>query len=194
MVQFLKTSFDTVGFYIVVASFIVLLAFSLRNLLKPGFAIITLGIFANALVSILNTGMPVVVEAGKKITETSVHQNAKSTDILGFLGDRFDFNLFSFIGLGQIISIGDVILGVGIIVLMFFASRTSSQEKVVIESNNVAPKLSRRERKAASAAGLLNPVSATPSVGYLESASSVSSESFAHQDNSPVLETEEFKK
>ena len=121
--------FDSVGFGLIMASYVPILAFCFLNIGLRGIGIITIGIAMNALVIGLNQGMPtrdqpITTASGRHIrkpVEADVkHRAERDSDLLPFLGDiiwlpaPFD---------DEAISFGDLVLAVGICELAYFASR-----------------------------------------------------------------------
>lgn len=119
--------FDGLGFGLLMLSYALLLAFCLINIRLRGMTVIALGIALNTLVIGLNQGMPTrtvgIDERGDRVEQTFErtvkHRPASGDDLLGFLGDEilppkpFD----------ALISIGDIVIGLGICTLAFFGSR-----------------------------------------------------------------------
>ena len=81
VLQFLPLTGD-VGFWALVASFALLLAFALLNLRAPGFILIFTGLLLNAIVIVANHGMPVAREAlvrsGQESTLSDLQENGGS--------------------------------------------------------------------------------------------------------------------
>lgn len=112
-----------VGFGLLVASYVLILAFSARNFVVRGMGIVLIGIACNALVIIVNQGMPFKVPVewqGKSWVQPSVkHHPQQSDDKLKFLSDiivlkePFD----------SVLSFGDLILVVGLCDVAYNASR-----------------------------------------------------------------------
>lgn len=127
-VDFPEDRIETVGFALLMLSYVLLLAFCLVNLPLRGMGVIALGIALNVVVIGLNQGMPTravgLDDDGKRIEEpieqTVKHRPATDDDLLGFLGDEillpspFD----------ALVSVGDIVLAVGICELAYFGSRT----------------------------------------------------------------------
>ena len=111
------------GFGLLVASYVLILAFVARNLVVRGMGIVFIGIACNALVITLNQGMPAKIPAewqSKPWAQASVkHHPQQPDDRLRFLSDiivlkgPFD----------SIVSFGDLILGVGLCDVAYNASR-----------------------------------------------------------------------
>ena len=120
--------FDDVGFVLVMASYAFLLAFCFVNLRISMMWVIGLGIALNALVIGLNQGMPtadneVTTRSGRTIEEpierTVKHRPESDDDLLPFLGDRLRVPG----PVDEVISIGDIVIGIGIILLCYQGSR-----------------------------------------------------------------------
>ena len=119
---------DSLGFGLLMLSYAFLLAFCFVNLPLRGMGVIAIGIALNVLVIGLNQGMPTrtvgLDERGSRIEErferTVKHRPASDDDLLGFLGDEIlpprPFN--------ALISVGDIVLSLGICGLAYFGSRT----------------------------------------------------------------------
>jgi hypothetical protein len=121
--------YDSLGFGLIMASYVLILAFCFVNIGIRGMGVITIGIALNALVIGLNQGMPtrdqpITTASGRHIRkpiEPDVkHRPESSSDLLPFLGD--------IIWLPQpldaeTVSFGDLILAVGICELAYYASR-----------------------------------------------------------------------
>jgi hypothetical protein len=112
-----------VGFGLLVASYVLILAFAARNFVVRGMGIVFVGIACNALVITVNQGMPFKVPVewqSKSWTQPSVkHHPQQSDDKLKFLSDiivlkePFD----------SVLSFGDLILVVGLCDVAYNASR-----------------------------------------------------------------------
>lgn len=127
VVEFAPRRGETAGYGLLMLSYAFLLAFCLVNLPLRGMAVIALGIALNAIVIGLNQGMPTrsvsANDHGRpvpvSVEQTVKHRPASSDDLLGFLGDEillpkpFD----------TLVSVGDVVLLVGICELAYFSSR-----------------------------------------------------------------------
>jgi hypothetical protein len=118
-----RNHWHDVGFGLLVASYVLILAFAARNLVVRGMGIVLIGIACNALVITVNQGMPFKVPAewqGESWTKPTVkHHPQQSDDRLRFLSDiivlkgPFD----------SVISFGDLILAVGLCDVAYNASR-----------------------------------------------------------------------
>lgn len=127
-IDFAPDRIETTGYGMLMLSYVFLLAFCLVNLPLRGMGVIAIGIALNTLVIGLNQGMPTRAvgldtsgnRIEKPIEQTVKHRPATDDDLLGFLGDEillpepFD----------ALISIGDIVLAVGICELAYFGSRT----------------------------------------------------------------------
>ena len=108
-----------VGIAALLLSYVGVLGFCASNLRTRGIAVIGVGIALNALVIALNLGMPYTVVDGLPRETTIKHRPERKHDILPVLSDRFAYGS----PLNAAISIGDVVLGVGIIELAYANSR-----------------------------------------------------------------------
>ncbi len=110
----------TAGFVVLVASFVLLVAFCASNLRAPGFLLIALGLAANLAVIAANRGMPVTREAlvasGQEGTLQALlreggakHHLADRDDVLLFLADVIPVGP----PIRQVVSIGDVFVHAG---------------------------------------------------------------------------------
>jgi hypothetical protein len=128
-IPFLEALSDTANVVLHYASYILLIIFVIRNIKTPGIALIGAGIFSNSLVIFLNGGyMPTLPEnlkytsfAGHSETISqgvAVHNSSliDSQTLLPWLGDIF--YLPSWIPLSNVFSLGDVIIGLGIIIYL----------------------------------------------------------------------------
>jgi hypothetical protein len=100
------------------ASYLCLIAFAVLNLHVPGFGLLTVGLALNAVVVIVNGGMPVhnAVPLGAK------HHLEGPGDHLTFLDDRFDIA-----ALGEVLSLGDLVMAVGLVAAMAAVVRRPPQ-------------------------------------------------------------------
>jgi hypothetical protein len=120
--------FDDLGLGLVMASYAFLIAFCFVNLRISMMWVIGLGIALNALVIGLNQGMPtadheVTTRSGRTVEEpierTAKHRPESDDDLLPFLGDRLRMPE----PVDEVISIGDVVIGLGIILVCYKAGR-----------------------------------------------------------------------
>jgi Family of unknown function (DUF5317) len=118
-----KEHWHDVGFGLLVASYVLILAFVGRNLVIRGMGIVFIGIACNALVITLNQGMPVKIPAewqDKPWAEPTVkHHPQQPDDNLRFLSDIIVLDG----PFESIISFGDLILAVGLCDVAYNASR-----------------------------------------------------------------------
>ena len=146
---------DDLGFGLVMASYAFLLAFCFVNLRTSMMWIIGVGIAMNALVIGLNQGMPtrdneVTTRSGRTIEEpierTAKHRPESDDDLLPFLGDKLRVPD----PVDEVISIGDVVIGLGIILVCYQASRVRR------------PAASRRSKRTAAIAARMRQREAAP--------------------------------
>jgi len=118
-----RAHWHDVGFGLLVASYVLILAFAARNLVLRGMGIVFIAIACNFLVIVLNQGMPFKVPVAwqtKSWAQATVkHHPQQSDDKLRFLSDiivlRSPFE--------SAISFGDLILAVGLCDVAYNASR-----------------------------------------------------------------------
>ena len=134
VIEFPKDRIDDLGFAILLLSYVAILAFCLLNLSVRGMFVITVGVALNVLVIALNQGMPtkddVETRNGREvhvpIEQTVKHRPQEDDDRLVFLGD-----VISAPGVpNQQFSIGDIVIGLGIIDLCFEGSRVPRRRGV----------------------------------------------------------------
>jgi len=127
-IDFAPDRIETTGYGLLMLSYVFLLTFCLINLPLRGMGVIAIGIALNVIVIGLNQGMPTRAvgldaegnQIEKPIEQSVKHRPASDEDLLGFLGDEillprpFD----------TLISIGDIVLAIGICELAYFGSRT----------------------------------------------------------------------
>ncbi len=114
-------SVDSVGLGMVLASFLLLLALVWTNRKKPGMWIAGLGVMMNFMVIALNGGMPVLSEAAwvasgftvvePDLTASFKHVLLDETSRLTFFADVIPLRL---VGIGEVISLGDIFLALGL--------------------------------------------------------------------------------
>ena len=120
---------NTLGFGLLVASYVLILAFCARNLLLRGMSIVLIGIACNALVITLNHGMPVKFPPewrNQSWTQATVkHHPQQAGESLLFLSDiiiiRDPYDV--------VVSFGDLIIAVGLCDAAFNASRDPQRRK-----------------------------------------------------------------
>lgn len=123
--------------YIYMVIYIFGLLFLLLNRKNPGFLLILIGVFLNFLVMVINGGrMPVSVEAASVLDPGYIealkeslyakHQALTSSTHLGFLGDIIP--LSKPYPHTQIISIGDIIMNIGIFIFIQYLMVRRSKE------------------------------------------------------------------
>jgi hypothetical protein len=126
-VNFPRNQIETVGYPLLMASYVLILAFCLANVPTRGFGLIAVGIAMNALVIGLNQGMPTKPigndAAGnrvrKPVEQTVKHRQERGDDLLGFLGDKILFPR----PFDTLVSFGDLVLAIGVCELAYYASR-----------------------------------------------------------------------
>jgi hypothetical protein len=124
-----KHLYDSVGFGLIMFSYVLILTFCFVNIGIRGMGLIAIGVSMNALVIGLNQGMPtrdqpVTTASGRHIRkpiEPDVkHRAERSSDLLPFLSDIIWLpSPFQ----DEAVSFGDLILAVGICELAYYGSR-----------------------------------------------------------------------
>jgi hypothetical protein len=124
-----KHLYDSVGFGVIMFSYVLILTFCFLNIGIRGIGLITIGISLNVIVIGLNQGMPtrdqpVTTASGRHIRkpiEPDVkHRAERSSDLLPFLSDIIWLPApFQ----DEAVSFGDLILAVGICELAYYGSR-----------------------------------------------------------------------
>jgi hypothetical protein len=120
---------DNIGYALLVASYVLLLAFVARNLTLRGMSIVLIGIACNAIVITLNHGMPVKIPPEWRheswAEATLKHHPREEGDKLLGLSDiiivRHPVN--------NVLSFGDLILAIGLCDVAFHASRNPRRGK-----------------------------------------------------------------
>ena len=118
---------DDLGFGLLLASYLLLLAFCVVNARITGLAVIGVGVALNALVIGLNHGMPTRPyerERAGRVVEVPIERDAKhrpeeDDDRLLLLSDQ----IVPPDPIDEVISVGDLVIGAGLIVLCYTGSR-----------------------------------------------------------------------
>lgn len=118
---FLSEDAETLGLVLVLASFVLLMVLVTLNRAKPGMWIAGLGVLMNFTVIALNGGMPVLAGAAEVASAFTVtdpdlsgsfkHVLLDESSRLTFFADVIPLRLA---GIGEVISIGDIFLAVGL--------------------------------------------------------------------------------
>ena len=119
----------TLGFGLLVASYVLILAFCARNLLLRGMSIVLIGVACNALVIVLNQGMPVKFPAKLRnesfALATVKHHPRERGEKLLFLSDT----IILMHPYDTVMSFGDLILTVGLCDVAYNVSRDPQRRK-----------------------------------------------------------------
>jgi hypothetical protein len=120
---------DTWPFVVLLVSYGCLFAFAVANLSVTGFWMIALGLTLNAFTVGLNHGMPVGRKALAHIGQhggvyAAEHHAQRSSDKLLILGDVVPIT-----PLGEIVSFGDIIGGVGLVDVIFHLMRPAKRRR-----------------------------------------------------------------
>lgn len=154
VVEFAPNRIETTGYGLLMLSYAFLLAFCLVNLPLRGMGLIAIGISLNILVIGLNVGMPTRAvgldsdgnRINKPIEQSVKHRPESPDDLLGFLGDTillpkpFD----------TLISIGDIVLVVGVCELAYFGSHRPRRRRARHRTGSNTPRRSRTRSSASS--------------------------------------------
>lgn len=135
-----RSRYEDVGVGVLLLSYVALLAFCASNLRIRGVPLIGVGIALNAVVIALNLGMPYKVSGGLVRETTVKHRPTRSTDIAVVLSDQLTIGE----PVNAAISIGDVMIGVGIVQLAYVGSRRRRRAPRVAHYVDL-PSLERRD-------------------------------------------------
>ena len=133
-VDFPKDRMEDLGFAILLLSYVAILGFCFVNLSVRGMTLIGIGVALNVLVIALNQGMPTKDDVRERdgrevhvpIEQTVKHRPQEDDDLLVFLGDVITAPGFP----NQQFSIGDIVMGLGIVDLCFEGSRVPRRRGV----------------------------------------------------------------
>jgi hypothetical protein len=114
-----RARYEDVGVGVLLLSYVALLGFCASNLRVRGIELVGLGIAMNALVIALNLAMPYKVADGLPRETTVKHRPTRDSDIAVFLSDQ----IVAGDPVDAAISIGDIVLAVGIVELAYVGSR-----------------------------------------------------------------------
>jgi hypothetical protein len=122
-----KDRIEDLGVGVLLLSYALIFGFCFVNRKVKGLSLITVGVALNVLVIALNQGMPTKDDVRERngrevhvpIEQTVKHRPEQDDDILGFLGDVITAPGFP----NQQFSIGDIVMGLGIVDLCFEGSR-----------------------------------------------------------------------
>jgi Family of unknown function (DUF5317) len=116
-----RSSYHSVGFGILVASYVLLVGFCAGNLLVRGMAVVLIGVALNGFIVTIDQGMPVRIPPDwgqTHVTATVKHHPRVPGDHLLALTDVIVLRR-----LDSIVSFGDLILAFGLVDLSYWASR-----------------------------------------------------------------------
>jgi len=137
-----RAHWHDIGFGLLVASYVLILGFAARNYVLRGMGIVIIGVACNALVIMLNQGMPVKIPVkwqNQTWTQPTVkHHPQQPDDKLRFLSDIIVLEH----PYDTVLSFGDLILAVGLCDLAFNASRRpKSRRTITIDLRGREPEL-----------------------------------------------------
>jgi len=137
VVDFPKDRIEDVGFAILLVSYVAILGFCVVNRSVRGMTLVAIGVALNVLVIALNQGMPTKDDVRERngrevhvpIEQTVKHRPEEDDDLLPFFGDVITAPGFP----NQQFSIGDIVMGIGIIDLCFEGSRVPKRRGVKLK-------------------------------------------------------------
>lgn len=124
---------EDVGIALLLLSYVAVLGFVASNTKTRGMAVVGAGIALNAAVIALNLGMPYHVVDGIPRETTIKHRPERAGDVLPILSDRFAYGS----PLRAAISIGDLVLFVGLVDFAYANSRRRTRRPVRIPKRYV---------------------------------------------------------
>lgn len=146
--RFLKSYPETAVTTLHYVSYILLLAFILRNVKVSGIALVGVGIFLNSLVIFVNGGYMPTLPENLKSTSIAKHAEAisqgntvhnssgiTSQTLLPWLGDIF--YIPSWVPFSNVFSIGDVLIGVGIFIYFLINMRPTRASSQTVNYVNI---------------------------------------------------------
>jgi hypothetical protein len=127
VVTFPEDRIENLGFAVLLLSYVAILGFCFVNRSVKGMTLVAIGVALNVLVIALNQGMPTKDDVRERdgremrvpIEQTVKHRPEEDDDLLAFLGDVVTAPGFP----NQQFSIGDIVMGLGIVDLCFEGSR-----------------------------------------------------------------------
>ena len=177
--------YDSIGLAILMGTYAMLFGFCAANINLRGMWIVLVGLASNALVIGLNRGMPVTTSGGYGVRESIKHQSATSKDLLPWLSDIIPINQLSIA-----ISPGDIIFGLGLIVVCIAASRKPKKVAEPVEVDEAVLINTDFEPEIVEGIVMLDPVDDNP-FGYIDLRNDeISLEKGEEVENEIVLEAE----
>ena len=128
-----RARLEDVGIALLLLSYVAVLGFVASNIKTRGMAVVGAGIALNAAVIALNLGMPYHVVDGIPRETTIKHRPERASDVLPILSDRFAYGS----PLRAAISIGDLVLFVGLVDVAYANSRRQTRRPVRIPKRYV---------------------------------------------------------
>jgi hypothetical protein len=134
-----KSAWHSVGFGILVASYVVIVGFCAGNLLVRGMAVVLIGVALNGFVVMIDQGMPVKVppdwqSSGDRVSATVKHHPRVAGDHLLALTDIIVLRK-----LDAVISFGDLIIAFGLVDATYWASRRARRTRTLDKHADLAP-------------------------------------------------------
>ena len=134
-----RSSWHSVGFGILVASYVLLVGFCAGNLLVRGMAVVLIGVTLNGFVVTIDQGMPVRIppdwqHGQDRVSATVKHHPREHGDHLLALTDIIVLRR-----LNTIISFGDLIIAFGLVDATYWASRRARRTRAQSRRDDHAP-------------------------------------------------------
>jgi hypothetical protein len=123
-----RSSWHSVGFGILVASYVLLVGFCAGNVIVRGMAVVLVGVALNAFVVTIDQGMPVHIppdwQRADRVSTTVKHHPRRPGDHLLVLTDIIVLRR-----LDAVVSFGDLIIAFGLVDATFWASRRARRTR-----------------------------------------------------------------
>jgi hypothetical protein len=140
-----RSSWHSVGFGVLVASYVVLIGFCAGNVIVRGMAVVLVGVALNAFVVTIDQGMPVRIppdwrQGADHVSATVKHHPRVPGDHLLALTDIIVLRR-----LDAVVSFGDLIIAFGLVDATFWASRRARRTRPLIPPREPDPLPTDRE-------------------------------------------------
>ena len=127
-----RSSWHSVGFGVLVASYVILVGFCAGNVLVRGMAVVLVGVALNAFVVTIDQGMPVKIppdwqRSSDRVSATVKHHPREPGDHLLMLTDIIVLRR-----LDAVVSFGDLIIAFGLVDATFWASRRVRRARTLV--------------------------------------------------------------
>jgi Family of unknown function (DUF5317) len=134
-----RSSWHSVGFGVLVASYVLLIGFCAGNVLVRGMAVVLIGVALNGFIVTIDQGMPVRIPPDWQTTENSVaatvkHHPRVAGDHLLVLTD-----IITLRRLDAVVSFGDLIIAFGLVDATYWASRRARRSRATVRDDDRGP-------------------------------------------------------